>query len=503
MSDTNNSDSNNQTDHPEYGEYTITHGVVMHKLFVEAQNEPCFCLLMDMLAESLWEAKNVNLRHWLDALKRIRNDAELIHSSGIILNCLSYRYPYEQINRDTPTSQNEQDWKEQGDAFEAFDNLCKQYFSINNECIASRHISWPAKICFPIVHENVVIGRNGWRLGIFPQPGFEENTKKVAEALCIENSEEFLTFLTNKDDLPKNVWRQYESICENAFNLLFPFPEECSELLFSDIRNVPPSETSPIGIWTFLLFNLAWKKHEYSTLRAKFASSSGNGQFTFVNKTACTMESVRFNNAMYYKNGVPPIPGMPSPIIVANVVSCLENLFMATIEAIDILIRHVESIIGVASIPTNHNAKIKDEHLKDEKLFCKDIVALLLQAIYTNVRNTHGPNEFGKDFVALDKDSTHEYYVAFVVKAGSISGRANSELDTIISQVRSAFSVPYTPPDTMQAVNISKVIVVVSGKYLDNAITRLKAEFDEKCRLGYLQFWDGTKIETLIKEHGI
>ena len=253
------------------------------------------------------------------------------------------------------------------------------------------------------------------------------------------------------------------------------------------------------------MFSLAWKLPNYSRLRAKRASSSENGQFVVIGDTSYSMEFVRQHNLLYLKEGVSSAPMLPEPIPVKRIVSVLENLFIASVEAISLLIREVESIIGKGVLLKNHNATIKEEHLKNEKCFCNEIVAPLLRAMdYKNIRYTHGSNEFGKDFVAVDGDKTHEYYVAFVVKAGDISGSATSKkLDEITAQIESAFTVPYTPPDTMQEVNISKVIVIVSGKYLDNAITRLSAKYKKECRLGYLLFWDGTNIDALIKKHGI
>ncbi len=358
----------------------------------------------------------------------------------------------------------------------------------------------------PLVSENVGIGRGpGWGFHLQVRPGHEQEANEVTKAMFVENSREFLWYYSDDNSLRQDVFKQYEHLCRHAIASLFPFPDELTDLLFWDIKNIPPSGDNPAAVWTFLLFNLAWKMHPYSKLRAKYASAAGNGQFTFSNGMAITMESVRNLNTDYLKRGAQFGPVFSGPINVKRIASVLENLFEASVDAIDLLIRRVEELLSPTQHILNHNATITEDHRKNEKQFCDEIIKPLLNSIgYQNIRYTHGPNELGKDFIVKDSDKTNEYYVAFVIKAGDVSGGASSSvLSDIISQVDMAFSVPRKLSDGLTEVYMSKVIVVISGKFLDNAIERLRGKYEKQCQLGYLQLWDSAKVETLIKEYGI
>ena len=473
----------------------------------EASNVACddvmYAEFVDVRSESQWGANNVNLHLWLSALKKRRDEAEKINSSELVLGCLSYREPYLQINREVTSPQEKSD--EQTYPLDTLQKRCERHFSINSTFIAMQFITWHPKISFPIFSENVFLRQGpGWGMSIFAQPGYEEHAKKVREAMCVENSKEFLFFYANEEESRKDVLHQYEVLCNNIINSLLPFPEVCSKLLFTDVIKYQPSGSSAVATWTFVLFNLAWKQHEYSALQAKRANPSCNGQYAFINDAWYAMELVRSCNEVYYKGGRQPFPMLSPPFLVTNIVSFLENLFAASVEALDLLFREVESIINTETLPKNHDVSIEEKHLKNEKCFREEIVGPLLRSMgYKNVRHTHGPNEFGKDFIAVDSDKTHEYHVAFVIKAGNVSGKSDSTVDDIISQIEMAFNVQYTSPDTMQQVSMSKVVVIVSGKYLDNAKIRLSSKYGDQCKRGILQFWDSAKVEALIKEHGM
>lgn len=464
----------------------------------EIKNESYHCLLLNFPSVSIFATEGVNLTHLLDSLKKLKYEAESLCSLSLSLDCLSIREPYHKIG----TTVN--GVKEQGFCgdFEKY----RHYFSLNAEYVATHFFGYPSKLSMPIVSENVRIFPVGHQLRLQCDPGYEKELEIVNESMFVENSMESVIYFSDERGLKNKVFERYEQFCVNAINSVFPLPEELSSSLYSDTVNIPPSDTSPTNLWTFLLFNMAWKQHPYISLRAKYASDSGCGQFVFVGDNRIyTIELVRNLNRLFIKQGTSIIPMQKMPIDVNEIVSAIENVFSASFDAINLLIRQIEELLNPRSMISNHNTRIEDRHLHIEKTFCLEIMQPLLESMgFRKIRYTHGTNEFGKDFVAVDNDNTHEFYVAFVIKVGNVSGSASSKpLLEIKSQISSALKIPYTIPETMDKVFMGKVIVAISGKFLDNAKTILQANYKKVSKRGWLEFWDGVTINDYIKKYGI
>ena len=499
-----NQEETNVNKNPEFDnvdKMTVSHQWT--KAFVEVHNEACLCLLTDV-GTPLFCEQNVNLSRWLDALKRLKLDFEKVQSSELVLKCISVREPYHKLKQQHERIDSED--QDKNDDYEAFIETCKRHFEIKGELTAMRGLSWPPKIYMPIVSENVYLNSGpGWGFHIYAAPEHKEEAEIVNKAMFVENSREFLYYYSDVYGLSNGVFNQFELLCQNAFRSLFPFPDELTDMLYMDVKSIFPSGNCPVSIWTFLLFNLAWKLPPYSRLRAKHSNNATCGQYVFRSDVErMSIEFVRETNLMLYMTGRAPFaPQFSESIEVKNIVSALENLFAASLDAIELLIHRVEELINP---PLNRNMKIEERHLNNEKLFCTEIVEPLLHSMgYKNIRYTHGPNELGKDFIAIQNDSSGEYYISFVVKTGDVSGKVSSNkvLDEILAQVEMAFDVPHKLPDSLEEFYMSRVVVITSGKLFENAIERLYAKYEKQLRSKNLQFWDKAKIETLIKKHGI
>ncbi len=114
------------------------------------------------------------------------------------------------------------------------------------------------------------------------------------------------------------------------------------------------------------------------------------------------------------------------------------------------------------------------EFEKDEMLFCKFFLSPYFNKLgFDRVIFNHGNKEFGKDYIleTTNKFSNKEYY-GVQVKAGNLSGSANTNIQEIVNQIDMAFEVPYKLIDGTE-IYVSKVIIAISGDFTDNAKERI------------------------------
>lgn len=141
---------------------------------------------------------------------------------------------------------------------------------------------------------------------------------------------------------------------------------------------------------------------------------------------------------------------------------------------------------------------------KDERRFCEEVLAVLLKEMgFLLVRDVHGTDEYGRDFIFAEKMPFLELrYYGLQAKAGDISGRAKSQIDTILSQIEDAFTMPYTkePEKSKSEIYINTMIVAISGEFKRNAVEKIRAKIPPHL-VGSVYFWDKTKIRSLIYEY--
>lgn len=145
--------------------------------------------------------------------------------------------------------------------------------------------------------------------------------------------------------------------------------------------------------------------------------------------------------------------------------------------------------------------KLKKIESLNEALFRKEVIVPLLKKMgYEKVRETHGPDELGKDIVFYEPSKLGGFHSAVVVKVGNISGAASGEknLATVLTQIDMAFENPFFDYEDKQNYQINKVIVWTSGNISSSAQKQIQ---NQTAKLRNVTFFDGTKTIDLLEEH--
>lgn len=139
----------------------------------------------------------------------------------------------------------------------------------------------------------------------------------------------------------------------------------------------------------------------------------------------------------------------------------------------------------------------------EEDDFKKIIVIPTLRRIgFEEIRDNHGIREFGKDiiFSKYDEFGLKRFYGA-QVKAKDINGCNAGEIDDIISHATRAFIVPFTDIITKKEYFIDEFYIIISGKFLGNAIDIIRSS-DKISSWGRLiHFIDGEFIQKLYSQN--
>ena len=85
------------------------------------------------------------------------------------------------------------------------------------------------------------------------------------------------------------------------------------------------------------------------------------------------------------------------------------------------------------------------------------------------------------------------------VKFGDISGGARSEIDGMLGQIDDAFKMPFYDLYTRQQQRISKLAIIISGRFTENAIEKICEKIESHAIRNNIVFIDGEKIQTLAE----
>lgn len=149
-----------------------------------------------------------------------------------------------------------------------------------------------------------------------------------------------------------------------------------------------------------------------------------------------------------------------------------------------------------SSLISNDFSKKVPENSEKEFTIQK-VIPALKKKNFLDVKYTHGNDEYGKDvtYKYLDNFGITKYG-AVQVKYGDISGSANGDIDTILSQICDAFDMTYTDLKERRRNNINQLLIVCSGRYTRNA----KEKILGKIKKGYdILFFDGQDIDNLLE----
>src|SRR3990172_4480874 len=111
-----------------------------------------------------------------------------------------------------------------------------------------------------------------------------------------------------------------------------------------------------------------------------------------------------------------------------------------------------------------------------ETQFRQDVLVPLLRKMGDqNVRERHGPAEYGKDITFVEVTPLGSTNYAVVAKAGDISGAASGKgnLATVMTQVRQAFELPFYDAEQKRREVVSHVIVWTTGRISNSAETQI------------------------------
>lgn len=168
-------------------------------------------------------------------------------------------------------------------------------------------------------------------------------------------------------------------------------------------------------------------------------------------------------------------------------------------------IQHAEQIIqeieGATDLTLGSPFK-RIENATNEADFTISIFIPLLRKLgFTNVKYNHGKREFGKDVVFARKTEFDDLeYWGAQAKFGDISGGATSDINTIINQAEDAFRMPFYDVYSRTKQRISKLVIVTSGKFTNNAVEKICEGIERHSLKNNMIFIDGDKIDTLTEK---
>ena len=139
---------------------------------------------------------------------------------------------------------------------------------------------------------------------------------------------------------------------------------------------------------------------------------------------------------------------------------------------------------------------------ENQKEFTLRVVLPILRKLgFSNVKYNHGNREYGKDIVfsRLTEFEEVEHWAA-QVKFEDIRGGVDSEIDEIFSQIEDAFKMPFYDLYTKTRVRPSKVCVIISGKFTENAIEKICEKIESHAMKNNVLFIDGERIDTLSEK---
>ncbi len=140
----------------------------------------------------------------------------------------------------------------------------------------------------------------------------------------------------------------------------------------------------------------------------------------------------------------------------------------------------------------------KEDYHTDEPKFTKEVMIPLLKKMkYKNVRYNHGTEEYGRDVIFSEINKFgEEIFYGIQVKAGDVSGGANSQIDTLIGQLEDAFSMPVKLLGDEHERYLSFFIIAISGHYKKNAKEKILKKVPQAYK-PHVFFWDKDSIEDL------
>lgn len=145
----------------------------------------------------------------------------------------------------------------------------------------------------------------------------------------------------------------------------------------------------------------------------------------------------------------------------------------------DILSKFEEELTKIVNLTIRKLDNIHwiEEYSKNEVLFQKEFLGPLFRRMnFTEVIYTHGPREYGKDYVLSEIDKFgNVLYTAIQAKSGDIRSSDNKLIEKLVSQATSSFKIPYKTDDTELKRYTNKCIIAASGSITEQAKLEIRS----------------------------
>ncbi|SMO94583.1 hypothetical protein [Fodinibius sediminis] len=161
-----------------------------------------------------------------------------------------------------------------------------------------------------------------------------------------------------------------------------------------------------------------------------------------------------------------------------------------------------EEIEGATEIIAGRNIWNPEDSENEKEFTLRTVIPIIRKIGFNSVKYNHGKREYGRDilFNRITEFQEIEFWAA-QVKFGDISGSAGGDIDEIIAQIDDAFKMPFYDVYTKQKNRISKLAIIISGKFTNNAIEKICEKIEKHSTRNNLVFIDGEKIRSLSDQY--
>lgn len=168
--------------------------------------------------------------------------------------------------------------------------------------------------------------------------------------------------------------------------------------------------------------------------------------------------------------------------------------------AIELAEQIVAEVDGIAEMRLGSELWAPTEAENEKEFTLRTVLPILRKLRFQNVRYNHGKREFGRDilFMRITEFQEVEHWGA-QVKFGDIAGGADAEIDSLLGQIDDAFKMPFYDLYSKQKQRISKLAIIVSGKFTENAIEKICEKIESHAARNNVVFIDGEKLKTMAE----
>ena len=173
------------------------------------------------------------------------------------------------------------------------------------------------------------------------------------------------------------------------------------------------------------------------------------------------------------------------------------------ITAVELAEQTVAEIEGAAEMRLGARLWTPREATNEQEFTLRTVLPILRKLGFQNVRYSHGKREFGRDvvFARVTEFRDLEFWGA-QVKFGDVAGGANAAIGEFLGQIDDAFKMPFYDLYTKRKQRISKLAIIISSKFTDNAIEKLCEKIESHAARNNVLFVDGDKLRTAGSLHG-